>query len=400
MDADGNSVALSGIYGSAVDLSADASSGHSDEGAEKKDTITKAEHKLSTLLLHVEKSFVRFTGIVSIMRGVVGIRVQLGRIYINHALKDINENQTLTMETAEYILQNELNDSRYFGFSSILSTLVEDGGRLRNMTPAPGARWDFDDAEISYIVLVCTIVPSNEYIEIEINAFTMDYRAVGRRNDFCFVYMHNTENTWDARLQGFNTYRVEDQELDFLLTQVVGSMKVTNKRQSECTVTLEFTDLYLKGYYIDSVTIKKTLTYALSTDTDIRLHVARHQKLEKQRGMIRPSWSAFGGSTSSWSLPRGDADAGTVWSWIEAEIRSNAIDGALKENLDIGEYGEKTSWSGEALCQDGRIRAMCAAAARMLTQMDSIGDRNDNQFGVEPERQAPPTVTVRPSRRR
>lgn len=379
----------------------DASSGDIDEGAEKKDAMTEAEHKLSTLILHVEKSFVRFTGIVPIMRGMIGIRVQLGRIYLNCELKDINENHPLTMETATYILQHEISDSRYFGFSSILSTLVEEGGQLRNMTPAPGARWDFVGTKISYIVIVRTTVPSHEHVEIEINASSMNHRAVGRRNDFFFVYMHKVENTWDARLHGYNTYSVEEfGELGSLAIRVVGSLKVTNTRQLESTVTLEFADLYQQGYYIDSVTIKKTLMYALSADTDIRLHVARHQKMERQRGMIRPSRSAHGGNTTSWSLPRRSAEAGTVWSWIEAEIRSNAIDGALKENLDIGEYGEKTNWSGEKLCQDGRVRAMCAAAAGMLTQMDGIGDRNDNQFAVEPESQAPPTVTVRPSSRR
>lgn len=116
--------------------------------------------------------------------------------------------------------------------------------------------------------------------------------------------------------------------------------------------------------------------------------------------MIRPAGSAYEGASTSWHLPDKSVP-GSLATWVEAEIRSQAVDASLKPNMDIREYGDKTNWSAEGLCRDGRISAMCSAAAFMLPQMDCIGALNDNSaYTMPPAIQVPATVTVRGSLRR
>ncbi|KAF5656109.1 hypothetical protein FHETE_11095 [Fusarium heterosporum] len=256
------------------------------------------------------------------------------------------------------------------GFYSILTTSGEEANLIPQMS-YDGSPWRLIEKQV-YYEFSCVTEMEMTPLVVRVDAETFNHECLALAQDLSRAYVHCPQRAWDVKfsVSRINMGRITKDFEEFAAT-LVRSLGIKTNDIGEIEIDAEPDSA--SEWRIDRVSIHHVAKYQNNRKRPSCLTISMTRLVEKSSAVPR-------GRFRGQSVPALPPGKGRLGRWFEASISSVQATGLLQENAGL-EFGEKTCWTPETLEKRGVLTAICEPALRMVSQMDPVGESNENQCG-------------------
>lgn len=189
-------------------------------------------------IIAVRRYFNKFSPILAILPGYINFKIQFGRIYLREVSSSlINLGRGPEYDEKEVLSALDPFGRSNVGFTPVLSTIGADADRLMSIRPCKKGSWTLVDTQTFYEFDVILNVGEQDddskfkeknTMVIEVGADDFGYTFSGSRADVLAVYLHNTMQSWDAKICAVHAPAFEGvEEYDKVGRRLAGSIRVS-----------------------------------------------------------------------------------------------------------------------------------------------------------------------------
>ncbi|PHH78784.1 hypothetical protein CDD80_6240 [Ophiocordyceps camponoti-rufipedis] len=343
----------------------------------------------SHLLKMTEASVKELAGILPYTPGIVSIELRFGRFYrknlISHQINSGNDQGPFWGDAS--LMSQTLNIpdwQTHLAFSTALSACGPDMDELVQMYPPAESPWLLYETKAWYEV-VCTLTEDGQsQMVVEIDAETFEFRCRGPEEQMGCLFLHCLKRPWDMQVSISSRASFHNSPFHTAVARTLAaSLSVRTTREGQLAV--ETTEDARLKVTVDNINVRHVARYRLGRNSNSLLSVTMVRKLDKgERQGTRRQWQ-----TGQARVPY----RGTPIIWYEAALSSLKAEQMLAENRDMT-VGSRASWDCERLEAEGVLDDVCRPAFGIITQMDDIGQLNDNGLRMATLNSRRPTEAV------
>ncbi|KAF5023319.1 hypothetical protein F66182_4627 [Fusarium sp. NRRL 66182] len=321
--------------------------------------IVQAERKLSELV-----------EILQVTPGRVNIEAKFGRLCLKDkmpALVNIGQGPTWSINS---MLKSLNSDDAHVGFYPILTT---SGGEA-NLIPqfsSPKLAWVFDEKRVYYDFL-CRANECNSPLVVRVDAETFRHECLSLEQDISQAFVHCTQHAWDIKFAITRTdLGAIPKDFEVFATSLVCSLSIETNEIGELVFDVDPDSS--SGWHVQRISIHHQAKYRSSGKKASCLTIKMIRAVERIPSKLTAKYRGQ-------SVPAAPPGHGQLGQWFEAGITSFQAEELLKENEEL-EFGEKSHWTPETMERKGVFKSICEPPLRMVSQMDQVGNSNDNGHG-------------------
>lgn len=336
--------------------------GYSTRGSQKSHLLKMTEARVKEL-----------AGILPFTPGIVSIELRFGRFYrknlISHQINSGNDQGPFWDDASLMSQTLSIPDwQTHLAFSTALSACGPDMDDFVEMHPPADSPWLLYETKAWYEV-VCTPTEDEEsQMVVEIDAQTFESRCRGPEEQMGCLFLHCLKRPWDMQVSISSRASFHNSPFHTAVARTLAaSLSVRTSREGK--LAIETTEDARLKVTVDNINVRHVARYRLGRKSNSLLSVTMVRKLDKgERQGTRRQWQ-----TGQARVPY----RGTPIIWYEATLSSLKAEEMLAENRDMT-VGSRVSWDCDRLEAEGVFEDVCRPGFGIITQMDDIGQLNDN----------------------
>ncbi|KAF4990889.1 hypothetical protein FGRMN_8198 [Fusarium graminum] len=324
----------------------------------------------SKIAAQAETKLRELMGVIQIAPGRIIVKADFGRLCLKGVSPSlVNNGQEPFWSVNE--VNRALNDGNpNVGFYYILTTCGEEANLIPQMS-YDGAPWRLTEKQV-YYEFSCVKEAETTPLVVRVDAETFNHECLALAQELSRAYVHCPQRAWDLK---FSVSRIDmgriTKDFEEFAASLVRSLGIKTNDIGEIEINAEPDSA--SEWCIGRVSIHHVAKYQNNRKRPSCLTVSMIRLVEKSPAVPR-------GKFRGQSVPVLPPGKGRVGRWFEASISSVQVAELLQENSGL-EFGEKTCWDPETLEKRGVLTAICEPALMMVSQMDPVGESNENQHG-------------------
>ncbi|KAI9171313.1 hypothetical protein HJFPF1_00795 [Paramyrothecium foliicola] len=342
--------------------------------------LSKPPYDNGFSLEYFEDQVGKLVDILKLAHGYAALELKLGRIFIegiNPPPSKDGSSPPLKLEQVSEILGAINVTSR---FSSVLSISGNDADLLSRTKSYGEARWKLAATDSIY-AFKCAVDKTAFNIEIDANRPYPECKLP--EEELAGIYLHCPRQAWDIKAAAFRSQNLEmlqGYEKHVIFAYALReSLRVATDDKGELVLqigeeTQQNYGVEFSGAAIKHVIVKQVARYTDDCNGETMLKITRHQEL-KRMPATPSNMASF--KTIDNSVKTKKIVPGNPRQWFEASVSSVRFQTLLSQNKNL-QTGEIATWSSEATQMEGMFRSVCGTGIEIITQIDAIGQGNDN----------------------